>query len=259
MHIIRRVFFLPVTTAVQREFGGTERFVLQRRLGAGHFGVVYQAYDRQRNRMVALKTLKQMDAKALYRFKQEFRTLADVSHANLVSLYELLNEGDEWFFTMELVQGSDLLEYIVNGPRSSWVPASLEMESTRTALPDFAGWPTLDTKASTFAADQAYEPRAEHAPVETPLEKSRITLTPEYLQRLRSAFAQLASGICALHDAGIQHRDIKPTNVLVTQQGRVLLADFGLATAVQSGMQIGDRSEERRVGKECRSRWSPYH
>jgi serine/threonine protein kinase/predicted ATPase len=229
-----------VATAVQREFGGTERFVLQRRLGAGHFGVVYQAYDRQRNRMVALKTLKQMDAKALYRFKQEFRTLADVSHANLVSLYELLNEGDEWFFTMELVQGSDLLEYIVNGPRSSWVPASLEMESTRTALPDFAGWLTLDTKASTFAADQAYEPRAEHASVETPLPKSRITLTPEYLQRLRSAFAQLASGICALHDAGIQHRDIKPTNVLVTQQGRVLLADFGLATAVQTGMQIGD-------------------
>ena len=30
-------------------------------------------------------------------------------------------------------------------------------------------------------------------------------------------------------------------------------------TTLPSGLQIGTRSEERRVGKECRSRWSPYH
>jgi serine/threonine protein kinase len=46
-------------------------------------------------------------ARALLRFKHEFRALQGLSHPNLISLGELLNESGRWFFTMELVRGVD--------------------------------------------------------------------------------------------------------------------------------------------------------
>src|SRR5688572_8525050 len=94
------------------------RFTIQRRIGAGGMGVVYEAFDRERGHVVALKKLLGTDATAIYRLKSEFRALADVVHPNLVRLYELVGEGEEWFFTMELIDGADFLNY-VRGRRAS--------------------------------------------------------------------------------------------------------------------------------------------
>ncbi len=72
------------------DFRGTDRFDVRRRVGAGGMGVVYEAYDRDRDMRVAIKTILNVDASLLYRFKKEFRSLSDVSHPNLVKLYELI-------------------------------------------------------------------------------------------------------------------------------------------------------------------------
>src|SRR5215468_8153808 len=75
-------------------------------------GVVYEAFDRERQTKVALKTLLHLDADSLYRFKNEFRTLADIHHPNLARLDELHCEDGRWFFTMELVSGVDFLAWV---------------------------------------------------------------------------------------------------------------------------------------------------
>src|SRR5207253_769612 len=71
----RRGWSTGMRTADPEPFTGTDRFVVRRRLGAGSFGVVYEALDRERNARVALKTLRVGTGRALYRFKQEFRAL----------------------------------------------------------------------------------------------------------------------------------------------------------------------------------------
>src|SRR4051794_22564907 len=90
---------------MSREFTGNERFEIKRRLGEGGMGVVYEAFDRVRGHAVALKMLRDPDAVALLRFKEEFRALADLSHENLVALHELFAEDGRWFFALELVRG----------------------------------------------------------------------------------------------------------------------------------------------------------
>ena len=110
-----------MSPAIQR------RFRVVRELGQGAAGIVYEAHDRARDARVALKLLKHLTAESLARFKREFRSLQQIQHPNLVSLGELISEGSEWIFTMELVEGVDFLTYVrptlsrANGAPSSSV------------------------------------------------------------------------------------------------------------------------------------------
>ncbi len=171
------------------EFSGTDRFQVRGRLGSGTSGEVYRVYDRKLDSTVALKTLSRSDPGAIFRFKKEFRSLADVNHPNLVQLYELLSDGDRWFFTMELVDGLDFIDY-----------ARSEPGKDRYDTGRFYSLPTLSP--------------------------------PPDVDRLRTALRQLADGLRALHRAGKLHCDIKPSNILVTPAGRVVLLDFGLVKEV---------------------------
>src|SRR4029079_421902 len=97
----------------------TARFQIGHRLGSGGFGDVYEARDRIHGSTVALKVLRRVDATSLLQFKREFRRVAQLVHRNVVRLYELIEESDHWFFTMELVHGVHLLDYLRAQPSSS--------------------------------------------------------------------------------------------------------------------------------------------
>jgi eukaryotic-like serine/threonine-protein kinase len=91
---------------------GAGRFEVRGTLGAGGAGIVYRAYDRQLKRDVALKLLRQASGRDLYRFKKEFRALADIVHPNLVTLHELHADEGDWYFTMELVEGVSFIDWV---------------------------------------------------------------------------------------------------------------------------------------------------
>jgi tRNA A-37 threonylcarbamoyl transferase component Bud32/tetratricopeptide (TPR) repeat protein len=98
---------------------GAGRFELRGTLGAGGAGVVYRAFDRDLQREVALKLLRQASGRDLYRFKREFRALADIVHPNLVALHELHATDGDWFFTMELVEGMSFIDWVRPGRAGS--------------------------------------------------------------------------------------------------------------------------------------------
>ncbi len=212
------------------EFLGTERFALRRRLGAGGMGVVHEAHDRRMDKIVALKTLTRAEAAHIYRFKREFRTLADVSHPNLVSLYELMSEGDHWFFTMELVKGVTFIQYV-----RPEIPRAFE-RSVNDTLPivssRLAEEVNSDAETEEFDSSRISYDSGEISPLEA---ASQLKLSNYQLDeaRLRAALRQLAEGVNRLHEMGKLHRDIKPSNVLVDGDGRVVILDFGLVEDVE--------------------------
>ncbi|MEM8959925.1 MAG: AAA family ATPase [Acidobacteriota bacterium] len=181
-------------------FKGNERFEVQGHLGSGTSGDVFRVFDRKRQAVVALKTLHKSDPSAVMRFKTEFRALTDVNHPNLVQLYELLADGDRWYFTMELVEGLDFIDYVRAQP-----------------------------------AVGAYE-TARFYSIPTPV-------GPPEPARLRMALRQLAEGLFALHRAGKLHCDIKPSNIRVTPDGRVVLLDFGLVKELYAGPAVYETME----------------
>jgi eukaryotic-like serine/threonine-protein kinase len=194
-------------------------------LGRGGMGIVYRAFDEGRGVPVALKTMRRADAEAILRFKQEFRTLADVSHPNLVGLHELATDGSIWFFTMELIEGDNFLNFVLGGQAEA--PASTVERRCREPRREPLCHP-IDQSDPTDRSDRS--DWAQTADCAAATSKSgAFRLSPAALDRLRIALKQLAEGMAFLHEAGKLHRDLKPSNVLVTAQGRLVILDFGLA------------------------------
>ena len=143
-------------------------------------GVVYRVLDDEQRTEMALKTIEDLDPDKLYRLKQEFRFLAGLHHPNLVRLYDLVASTSSVFYTMELVEGTELAQHVRRG---------------------LGPGEALDTPA---------------------------------MARLTAATDQLVQGLSYLHSHDKIHRDVKPSNVMVDGDGRVVLLDFGLGSPISA-------------------------
>ena len=153
-----------------------DRYEILSLIGTGGMSEVYQAKCHTLNRLVAIKVLKDeysQDANFVSKFKMEAQAAAGLSHPNIVSVYDVVDEGSLHYIVMELIEGITLKSYIL---------------------------------------------KKGHLGV-----KETIGIA-----------IQVAQGLAAAHDQHIVHRDIKPQNMIISRDGKVKVADFGIARAVSS-------------------------
>lgn len=97
------------------------RYVLSGVIGSGAAGVVYRAYDPELRREIALKLLRapMRDSASLKtRLLREAQAMAQLSHPNVVSVYDVGTYGSQVFIVLELVKGKNLAEWLDERPRS---------------------------------------------------------------------------------------------------------------------------------------------
>jgi len=197
-------------------------------IGRGGMGAVYQARQMSLDRFVAIKLLPlevSVDQDFADRFVREAKTMARLNHPNIIAVYDFGKtiEG-HLYFAMEYVDGENLHQMIHNHP-------GVMDEKHR----EHSGETLLD--ASTALSGQEPSPSAEASP--TPMQTAIPNLNAERA-------LEIISGVCeALHYAhgkGVIHRDIKPANVMVDVDGRVKVADFGLARRVDLDPGVWSRT-----------------
>jgi beta-lactam-binding protein with PASTA domain len=198
-------------TQQQQLFSG--RYEMVRHIARGGMAQVYLAKDLLLDRPVALKVLfpeLSVDESFVERFRREAQAAANLSHPNIVSIYDWGQGDHTYFIVMEYVDGYTLSSLIRNGEAGDPTPADGDegsaQASTRT-LPGGGG----DSNATDPAARRG---------------------GPLSADRAAAIGADVASALEFAHRRQVIHRDVKPGNVLIDKSGRVKVTDFGIARAV---------------------------
>ena len=162
-----------------------DRYEIMDKIGSGGMADVYKAKCHRLNRFVAIKILKpefSADESFVSKFRGEAQSCAGLTHPNIVSVFDVGDDGDLHYIVMELVEGITLKRFIERKGR-------------------------LDVKEAVGIA------------------------------------IQIAMGLDVAHQHHVVHRDIKPQNIIISKEGKVKVADFGIARAVSQTTTIDNYSQ----------------
>ena len=153
-----------------------DRYEIIKSIGEGGMANVFLANDIILNRNVAVKVLRgdlSNDDKFIRRFEREALSVSNLSHPNIVEIYDVGEEDGEHYIVMEYIEGKTLKQLL----------------------------------------------------------KKRESLT---LTEVIDIMTQLTDGISHAHESYIIHRDIKPQNIMIEDDGRIKITDFGIAMALNA-------------------------
>jgi serine/threonine protein kinase/WD40 repeat protein/tetratricopeptide (TPR) repeat protein len=222
-----------------------------REIGRGGMGVVYEAEQLALGRRVALKVLPAEvvgRGVALERFRREARSAARLHHTNIVPVYEVGEDDGRCYYAMQLIRGQPLDEVIDELRRLGHAPGeekAIGPSVARSLLDGFA--PTVthagDTsgEALTNTSDDRIRSGDSGALPGVGDRSTALTDRRAYFRSVARIGAQTADALDYAHREGVVHRDVKPGNLLLDTDGRVWVADFGLAKSEADGLtQNGD-------------------
>jgi serine/threonine protein kinase len=182
-------------------------------LGRGGMADVYYALDQHLDRPIALKILRPhlaADTTYLQRFQQEAKAAAALVHPNIVQIYSVGQADDLRYIAQEFVPGANLRQYLSlnTGPSASHALAN-------GAENNFRDLRENGTSEITGCSDElvGYKRPDRQLPINETL----------------SILLQILAALHKSSGVGIVHRDIKPENIMLTTEGDVKVADFGLA------------------------------
>lgn len=156
-----------------------DRYQIIKTIGEGGMANVYLAYDTILDRNVAVKVLRgdlASDEKFVRRFQREALSASNLSHQNIVEVYDVGEDDGQYYIVMEYIEGRHLKQLLKK--------------------------------------------------------REKLTIT-----EVIDIMLQITDGLAQAHDSYIIHRDIKPQNIMILENGLVKITDFGIATAL-NGTQL---------------------
>jgi len=189
-----------------------------RELGRGGMGVVYLARDEVLGRTVALKAMTNPALAGEHgreRFQREVRAIAALSHPCIVPIHEAGEDGGTPYYTMPFIEGRSLAERLGELRARGIEPERL----TGAHLVSSSG-----EGARTEGGEPGRSPSGDSSGSGT-----RLPLARSHVERVARLTLDVAEALVHAHARGLVHRDVKPSNILVSAEGRALLCDFGLA------------------------------
>ncbi|HVZ73601.1 MAG TPA: protein kinase [Polyangia bacterium] len=198
-------------------------YVTSSRLGEGGMGVVYVAHHEQTGAEVALKTVRGARRRNLSGIRAEIKALASLRHPNIVKIGESGIEGGAPWYAMELLHGQNFGVFVTK----MWfdvVGHSADSVATVSDVESRIGEGRLAAASSS--------PAHGFATKGTPPTKAGAGRAAEILR----ITADLSRALSYLHRNGLLHGDLKPSNIFVCRDGRVVLLDFGLVSQSRGGL-----------------------